>query len=93
MGVLTALPHRVVVQNNVLTFAACLEQNLTRNKELINECYLGEKVHPDHRVEEWGPSELPCLYFFDILFGYTGSSLWHLGSLILIVGRELLVPA
>ena len=45
------------------------------------------------RVEEWRPSELPCLYFFDILFCHTGSSLWHLGSLILILALELLVPA
>lgn len=61
--------------------------------ELINECY-GREGAPDHsRVEEWGPSELPCLYFFnfDILFGHTGSSLWHLGSLILIVAHQLLV--
>lgn len=34
-----ALPHRVVVQNNVLPFVKCLEQSLAHGKKLINECY------------------------------------------------------
>lgn len=52
MRVITALPHRVVVRNNVLAFVKCLEQNLIHSKGLISECYLGEKEHA-RVIAEW----------------------------------------
>lgn len=35
-GVVTALPHRAVVQNNVSTFVKCLEQSRTHSEVLVS---------------------------------------------------------